>query len=547
MSMRARVQFGGNGRGERPWGAPSATGSRGPRGGGLELTLLGESGKLMRMMYKRAGIRRCGMLTNGGGPGTGGRGLRVTLSLLYFIRRTAACSLLLLGTVAGAADRPNILLIMADDLRDTVGCYGNAQVKTPNIDRLAARGVRFDRAYVQYPVCNPSRASLLTGMRPEQSGVADNTTPFRKLLPEVVTLPQVLRQSGWHTVSYGKILHTGAPRPDVPGGWLDAEKSWDQAQMFPTTAAGKVIEGRNLTGGLLDWCEWGATAGTDDDQPDGQVALHSIRAMERLTAEGKPWLIGAGFHRPHDPFIAPKKYFDMYSLDQLQLHRDPANASPLPPLSIEGGDYAKAFDAFTDRDRLEFLRAYYASVTFMDAQVGRLMEALDRLELWDKTVVVFMGDHGYHLNERNWWNKNTLFERSCRVPFIVAAPDAPRGQVRRGLVEMVDLYPTLLDYCAVPAPHKMPGRSLRPQLHDSRAPGRAAAFTFVSRGPHYGQSVRTDRWRYIQWSDGRTELYDAEHDPEEMHDQSARPEHAALIGEMRALLAEHVGSPEQCR
>lgn len=448
----------------------------------------------------------------------------------------AALLLLALLSQVPAAEKLNVLLIIADDLRDTVGCYGNTQIKTPNLDKLAQRGVRFEHAYAQYPVCNPSRTSFLTGLRCEQTRLVQNTVSFRSLLPDIVTLPQLLRQNGWHAASFGKIFHVGEVMGEIRDGWTDLGKSWDEAQLFQATPAGTVIEGRNLTGGKLKWCHWGATAGTDDDQPDGQTAAHSVAAIEKLTKEGKPWMVAAGFHRPHDPFISPKKYFDLYPPGSLKLYHDPTNITPLKPLSIGGGAFAEAFNAFTDQERMEFLRAYYAGVSFMDAQVGRLMDTLDRLKLWDKTVVMFMGDHGYHHNERNWWNKNTLFERSCRAPFIMAAPGANRGEVCRSLIEFVDLYPTIADYCGMKAPHKLAGESLRPLLENPAAQGRAAAFTLVMRGRNYGQTVRTERWRYIQWTDGNAELYDELADPQETRDVAGDPGNAKLIEELKAKL-----------
>jgi uncharacterized sulfatase len=433
-------------------------------------------------------------------------------------------------TAIAAEPKLNVLLIISDDLRDTVGCYGNRAVKTPNIDRLAARGVRFERAYAQYPVCNPSRTSFLTGLRCEQTGVTDNRTMFRTKLPDIVTLPQLLRQHGWYTASYGKTFHNGGKTTE----WLDVEKSWDVAELFKATPRGRVIEGRNLTGGKLQWCAWGATDGSDDDQPDGQTAAACIAVMEKQ--KDKPWMIAAGFHRPHDPFISPKKYFDLYPPGSLSLYRDPPDMSPTLPLAIPEGEFAKAFRAFSDTERMEFLRAYYAGVSFMDAQVGRLMDALDRLKLWDRTIVIFMGDNGYHHNERGWWNKDTLFERSCRVPLIICAPGIRPG-VARGLVELVDLYPTIVDYCGLSAPHKLAGESLRPLLEDPSRPGKKAAFTLVTRGAtKFGQSVRTDRWRYTQWSDGTAELYDHNNDPEENHNVVGLPENAAIVSEHIALL-----------
>ncbi|HOW74067.1 MAG TPA: sulfatase [Phycisphaerae bacterium] len=450
---------------------------------------------------------------------------------------------LLLGLLSGlsptlAAQKLNVLLIISDDLRDTVGCYGNTTVKTPNLDQLAARGVRFDHAYAQYPVCNPSRTSFLTGLRCEQTGVVNNTTMFRSRLPDIVTLPQLLRQNGWHTASFGKVFHVGERMGEIRAGWMDLGKSWDEAEMFQPTPAGKALQGRNLTGGKLKWCEWGAMAGGDDDQPDGQTAAHGIGFIEKCTAEGKPWMVAAGFHRPHDPFLSPARYYELYPSGSLRLHHDPPDITPLPPLAIPGGAFAEAFNAFTDKERIEFLRAYYAGVSFMDAQVGRLMETLDRLTLWDHTLVLFIGDNGYHHNERNWWNKNTLFERSCRVPCIIVAPGAKTGRTCRSLVELVDLYPTVADYCGLHPPHRLAGQSLRALLQNPEAKGRLAAFTLVTRGEtRYGQTVRTDSWRLIQWSDGNVELYNQTDDPQEIHDVAPDPRHQAVIRELKAIIA----------
>ncbi len=467
--------------------------------------------------------------------------MRQTLQLTFMKSKSglsclllSVCFLCLPSVLAAAVEKLNVLLIVSDDLRDTVGCYGNAAAKTPNLDRLAARGVLFQRAYAQYPVCNPSRTSFMTGLRCEQTRVVENTVMFRSRLPDIITMPQLLRQQGWHAASYGKIFHLG-------GGadWLDLGKSWDEAETFQATPAGRKGEVRNLTGGKLKWCSVGAMEGTDDDQPDGQNALHAIAAIEKQTAAGKPWFIGAGFHRPHDPFLVPKKYFDLYPPGSLKLYRDPADIAPVPPLSVPGGGFKAAFDAFSDQDRLDFQRAYYAGVSFMDAQVGRLLDTLDRLKLWDKTVVIFAGDNGYHHNERNWWNKNTLFERSCRVPLIVAAPGAKAGSVCQGLVELVDFYPTVADYCGIKAPHQLAGQSLRPLLETPAHQGKEAAFTLVTRGQgKYGQTVRTDRWRYTRWSDGTAELYDEANDREETRDLAREARHADTIRNLQKLLDE---------
>ena len=249
----------------------------------------------------------------------------------------------------------NVLFIAVDDLHDTLGCYGNRAVKTPHIDRLAARGVRFDRAYVQYPVCNPSRSSFLSGLRPDETGVTDNQTRLRDMLSEVVTFPQLLRERGWYAAAVGKIFHLGGGRNEsLQQKWMDLPKSWDEAQAFPPTPAGReLIEGRNLTDGTLAWCHWGMAAGTDDDQPDGQNARRGVALMERLG--DRPWLIAVGFHKPHDPFIAPRKYFDLYPSGSLTLYRDPPGMTPSPPLAVGFGEFGAAFRRFTDQERLEFL------------------------------------------------------------------------------------------------------------------------------------------------------------------------------------------------
>lgn len=438
------------------------------------------------------------------------------------------------SVVQVATGKPNVLFIMADDLRDFGGVFTKPLVQTPNLDRLRQRAVTFERAYVQYPVCNPSRTSLLTGLRCEQTGVTSNDVMFRSVLPDIVTLPQLFRQQGWSTASYGKIFHHGGGKNRV--AWLDEGQSWDEAKAFGTKPAGKIVEGRDVTGGALSWCRWGATAGTDDDQPDGQTALAVLETIEKKTAARQPWFLGAGFHRPHDPFVAPRKYFDLYPLDSLPLWHDPSDQTPAPPLAVGFGQLGKAFSAFTDREWRELLRAYCAGTSFMDAQVGRLLDTLDRLKLWDSTVVVFVGDHGYHTGERSWWNKATLFERSCRAPLIIAAPGVKGGHTCRSLVEFVDLYPTVIDLCGLQSPHALAGKSLRPLLANPSTTVKDAAFTLSMNGGKASRSIRTDRWRFTQWHDGQNELYDHEHDPEETRNLAGLPEHASLIQMLRQRL-----------
>ncbi len=435
---------------------------------------------------------------------------------------------------ARAAEKLNVLFIVSDDFRDEGGVFTRAQVKLPNLDRLAARGVRFERAYVQYTVCNPSRSSFLSGLRAEQTGVVNNTTLLRSRLPDVVTLPQLFKENGWHAEGFGKIFHLGGGKGEgnaAGAKWMDLPKSWHAAKAFAPTKTGKKVEGRNLTGGALAWCHWGMAEGGDEDQPDGQTAAAVVKLIEQQGAN--PWFIGCGFLKPHDPFIAPKKYFDLYPPAEMKLWRDPADLTPAPPLALTA--MAKDFAKFTDKERLEFLRAYCAAASFMDAQLGRVLDALDKGKLWDKTIIVFVGDHGYHTGERQWWNKNTLFERSCRAPMIIVAPGAKAGATCRSLVEFVDLFPTLAESCGLKAPAGIAGKSLRPLLANPKTTIKDAAFTLVTRGPgQYGQSVRTERWRFTQWSDGAHELYDHNSDAEENHNvATANP---AVVAELAARL-----------
>lgn len=422
---------------------------------------------------------------------------------------------------SAAADKPNVLLIMADDLRDFGGAFTKEVVKTPNLDRLRARGTTFQRAYVQYPVCNPSRSSLMSGLRAEQTGIVSNDVLLRQKLPEVITLPQICKNAGWQSHTFGKLFHLGGGRDaEARQRWMDTGCSWHTAQGFETTKAGRILlEGRNVTDDALKWCAWGAADGTDDDQPDGQIAAATVAMIEQLGET--PWFIGCGFMKPHDPFIAPKKYFDLYPPDSLSIWRDPTETTAVYKESVGSGAYGVAFAKFTEQEWRELFRAYLAGTSFMDAQLGRVLDALDKHHLWDKTLVIFVGDHGYHTGERQWWNKNTLFERSCRAPLIIAAPGMKGGQTTQSLVEFIDLYPTVADYCGLKMPPVTPGTSLRPVLADPAARVKDAAFTLVTRGKNLqGQSIRTDRWRFTRWSDGNTELYDHDADPEELRDVS---------------------------
>ena len=438
---------------------------------------------------------------------------------------------------AGPSPKPNVLFIISDDLNCDLGCYGHRHVRTPNIDALANSGVRFDRAYVQYTVCNPSRSSFLTGLRPTTTKIVDNTTHFRKSLPDVVTLPQLFRENGYESVGLGKVFHRGLS-PDDAKREMDDPKSFDRVAYGKATAIGIQGEGRNLTGDKLGWCRWLAAEGTDADQPDGQLADEAVKTLAEN--RDKPLFLAVGFYRPHDPFIVPKKYFDLYDRAKLELPDTPDRYAPPFPHSIGGGAFKTAFDQFTDRERREFLHAYYAGVSFMDAQVGKLLDALKANRLDDNTVVVFIGDHGYELGVRGWWNKNTLFERSCRAPFIVRDPAAKgNGKGTSTIAEFVDLYPTLAARCGLKGvPKNLEGADFRKVLDDPTAKHKEAAVTVVQRGKFLGRSIRTDRYRYTEWDGGEkgTELYDHTTDPGEWKNLSGDPKASDVRADLKKRL-----------
>ncbi|MCC7495505.1 MAG: sulfatase [Fimbriimonadaceae bacterium] len=432
-----------------------------------------------------------------------------------------------LRRAARAAVMPacNILLVAFDDLRPELACFGQTAVQTPHWDALAQRAVLFERAYCQYPVCNPSRTSLLTGRRPDQTGVLNNNTDFRQQHPDWLTLPQLFRQHGASTAAYGKIYHQ--PTYDAT--------AWEVCEQPQATALGRRGTGRNLTAGKLAWCAWRAAEGGADDQPDGQIAARAIARLEQ--AGERPFFLAVGFNKPHDPFVAPAEYFDRYPLDQIAVHRDPADASPDTPQTIPAGARG-IFAQFSDAERREFRRAYYAGLTFTDAQLGKVLAALTSHDLWRSTLVILLGDNGYHLGERGWWNKDTLYEHSARVPLVIRPPGPDRPGRCPAPVELLDLYPTIADYAALPPPAALQGVSLRPLLAQPTAAWDRPAYTQVQRGRLSGRSVRTARWRYTEWSEGSParELYDHQSDPGEWHNVAEDPTWSGQIAQLREVL-----------
>jgi uncharacterized sulfatase len=438
--------------------------------------------------------------------------------------------------------RPNVLFIAVDDMNNDLGCYGHPLVKSPNLDRLAREGTRFDRAYCQVALCSPSRTSIMTGRRPSATKVYDLQKHFRETLPDAVTLGQLFMTNGYFTARVGKIYHYGNPgQIGTPG--LDDPATW-QVAINPAgrdklTDEPKIIQ---YTGPKMSFgssLSWLAAEGEDTDHTDGKVASEAIRLMEEN--RDKPFFIAAGFYRPHTPYVAPKKYFDLYPpADQIPLvSQHPGDWDDIPAAAHNGQNNGKITD---DQARL-LRRAYWACISFADAQVGRLLDTLDRLKLRDKTIVVFWSDHGYHLGEHGLWQKRTCFEEAARVPLLIAAPGFKPGQACPRTVELLDLYPTLADLAGLKKISPLDGRSLRTLLANPAAEWDHPAFTEIQRvdkkAPEFlGRSIRTERWRYVEWDQARkgAELYDHQKDPKEYVNLTGKPEFESVVENLKMRL-----------
>lgn len=468
--------------------------------------------------------------------------------------RLGLIALLICGlSIAAYADqRPDVLLIIVDDLKTELNCYGASRAFTPNIDGLAAEGMTFLSAYCQAAKCEPSRQSFLTGVRPNAFGKF-----FREALPDVVTLPQQFGKHGYRTRAIGKVFHN---RDD---------QSWDEPQWAPDPDFCYPIYGtdENLSvqrdrieneiyfkKGSDWWAKgdkwnpagvWEAPEVEDNLLTDGKFADKAIEMLREL--KGEPFFLAIGFFRPHIPFIAPKKYYDLYPLEEIQLPDDNQLPKGAPAFAAQtGGEWRryhnvakapKMPDVLTQR---EYIRGYLASVSYMDAQVGRVLDELERLNMADNTIVVFMADHGYHLFDKNSFGKSTNFENATRVPFIVRQPGASHpGAKTHALIELVDLYPSLCDLAGLPIPEHTLGQSFKATLSNPQSSGKEAAFSRYPRSGYMGESVRTARYRLTRWTKDNEEvleLYDYKNDLVETVNLSQHPKHESTMAELSALL-----------
>ncbi|TWT56065.1 sulfatase [Allorhodopirellula solitaria] len=445
-----------------------------------------------------------------------------------------------IGLVSAEPNRPNVLFLIADDLNTALSGFGHPQCQTPNLDRLAARGVQFENMHCQYPVCGSSRASIMSGLYPYSNLTLGNAGTLRGSLPEVVTLSQAFRNRGYYAARVSKIYHMGIPS-EIIAGTADSDDplSWDEAINVRAPE-------HHTPGELTNWSpkDKGSqsftaviTSATDSDHADALAADRAVEVLERV--KDRPFFLAVGFVRPHVPLVAPKEFFDRYQRDAMQAPLVPEDDLDDVPKVIRNYKRNKSRYGVTPELHKGLLQAYYASVSYMDAQVGRVLDALQEKGLADNTIVVFSSDHGYLLGHHHKFQKQHLFEEATRVPFIVSVPwlTEMHGHGTSEITELIDLYPTLTDLAGVDAPEVLQGESLRPLLTDTDSPEwkKQQAFTISRSG---GESLRTDRWRFTQWGWGEKgmELYDLKNDPGEFTNQASNPEYVSVVEEMRAKL-----------
>lgn len=439
------------------------------------------------------------------------------------------------------AQPTNVLFLICDDLNCDLSCYGHPMVHSPNIDRLAGRGVRFENAYCQYPLCGPSRASFMAGLYPDQTLIQRNAIYLREHLPNVTTISQMFRDEGYLATRIGKIYHYNVPKHIGTAGH-DDPYSWN----YTINPRGRDVEDEDQIfslrpgsfGGTLSWL---AAEGTDQEQTDGIAATEAIKQLEHYAAENRPFYLAVGLYRPHTPFVAPKKYFDLYPLEEIDVPAVPngyLETLPEPArVSITRKKEQVDLDGALAR---EAIQAYYASITFADAQLGRILDALKRTGLEENTVVLFTSDHGYHMGEHGHWQKTTLFENAARVPLIIAGPGVEAsGASTKAIAEMVDFYPTLAQLSGLTPPDFVAGESLVPTLVDPEQGPRDSALTQYNNG----YSLRTERYRYTEWGNegdlGR-ELYDHRDDPQELKNLAGRSQFADVQQRLSQRLRERI-------
>lgn len=460
----------------------------------------------------------------------------------------AVCSVGASPLPAQPADRkPNVVFIIADDLNCNLGAYGHSLARTPNIDRLAARGLLFENAYCNQPLCGPSRASFMMGLYPEQNNIKGNAIRVRERVPDAVTLPQHFMAHGYRTARVGKIYHynnpgdIGTPGHDDPASWTETYnprgRDKDEQDKIVSIRPGSGF------GATLSWL---AAEGTDEEQTDGKVATVAVDLLKKYKDASEPFFLAVGFYKPHTPYVAPRKYFAMHDPAQITVPKVPAGYfESIPKAAAESLRKKDQIDLPEEKARAA-IHAYNATISFLDAQVGRVLEAIEALGLSDNTIIIFTSDHGYHMGEHGHFQKRTLFDAAGRVPLIVSYPGLKhRGQKTTAMVEMIDFYKTLSDLAGLGSPPAyVEGLSFRPVLQDPTARVRDCILTYLESFGE-GHTLRTERYRFTSWSGGgpdRIELYDHVSDPAEMHNLAGDPGQAELIVQLEARLRQRVAS-----
>ncbi len=476
----------------------------------------------------------------------------VCISLLYHLAAAAQ----------PAASRPNVLFIASDDMRPQLGCYGDSTVKSPNLDALAKRGMVFQRSYVQQALCSPSRISMLSGRYPATTQIFEIGRPLRATMPDITTLPQHFKNNGYHTRSFGKIYHVGidddaswseppwhSKKPRVSAATQEAVKQWiEAAKAKGVTPPQKGKGSRSSAVPAFESVECG-----DDDLLDGDTAANAVAQLrEHAKHPTQPFFLAVGFANPHVPWISPKKYWDLYDPAKLPLASNEYLPKDAPAFAATSGA-----DFFWYRDvpqvpgaslpesfKRQCLQGYLAAISYVDAQVGRLLAALDDTGLAKNTIVVFWTDHGYYMGEHTWWGaKHNNYEGATRNALIIAQPGMKHaGEKTESLAQSVDLAPTLTELCGLPVNSGFQGRSLKPVLDDPSAQVNDAAFSWYPKSGWLGVAMRTDKWRYVEWTkpgeEPQRELYNMAQDPQNNRNLAGGPEHAQTITTLSKRLRE---------
>lgn len=469
-----------------------------------------------------------------------------------------------------AADRPNVLLICVDDLKPILGCYGDPIAKTPNIDGLATRSVLFERAYCNQAVCSPSRNALLVGLRPQTLGIYDLATNFRHSRPDAITLPQHFKQNGYRTEGLGKIFHVGRGNHEDDRSWsVPHWKSNVVAYALPESRAKskltreEALFANRPAADLPKGTAFELADVPDNIYPDGALADEAVRRLQLAKEKpAEPFFIAVGFVKPHLPFVAPKRYWDLYTRDQFEIAKVqvPPRGAPsyAPQFGGELRNYKNipAIGTLDPELQKQLIHGYYAAMSYMDAQVGRVLAELERLGLSDNTIIVLWGDHGWHLGDHGIWCKHTNYEQATHIPLLVSAPQVTKGSRTKAMVESVDIYPTLCELTSLPAPTEVDGISFAAAVRDSNTPAREFVTHVYPRNviqrKLLGRAIRTDRYRLVEWKEfgasrdsAEFELYDYVTDPLETENIAAA--NMEIVAELRAKLDQQPEAMKQVR